>query len=502
MQKEDDVFLETARLGKRNSVLIEYDEKPQMPRMRRRYKDFLLVDIAHAVMMHEQGIVPKDDAGKLIGALVSLYDMGRDAFPWAEESGSFLVQVEHALGKLAGKDIAGHLQTARSRNDQSAAAERLYLRNNLLSLETQAVALLRGIVDKAERHVETIMPGYTHFQHAQPWTFGHYLMRQASVVERAMQRLRDTYGRTDLSSLGAAANAGTSWPVDRRRTAALLGHRDIVFNSIDACGFAREFIEENAAAIALLMGNLGRFATDLYIWSSWEFGFVEVHDSLAGTSSIMPQKKNPHCLERVKGVAGQSIGWLPTIMGNMRGTLSTDLDNAYGDDQIGLYMESTFGCLRLMDEAVRTLTVHDQRMAATAGIFWSTTSHLCDELVRGYGINFRQSHQVVASFVRASLAAGLNPSQVRGADLARAAQEEIGMEISLSDADLRSMLDARTFIDTRTSEGSPRPSETRRHIALVRAQIAEHQAWVDATTAHNEAAVADMLATARRYAGI
>src|SRR5262249_2241381 len=264
--------------------------------------------------------------------------------------------------------------------------------------------LQRAVLDRAREHAATVMPGYTHFQHAQPWTFGHWLMRQASALERDLERLQGAFTRTNRSGLGGAANAGTSWPVGRRRTAELLGHAGLVVNSSDAGVFARDYIEEAVAVLALLMANLGRLATDLYVWHGWEFGFVEVADGLAGTSSIMPQKKNPHALERVKAMAGQAIGWLPTVMGCQRTVLSTDLDVAFSDDVVAAYGDAVIGALRLMPEVMRSLIVHPEAMAAKAGGFWSTASHLADELVRRYDLPFRAAHHVVAKFVRDAIA--------------------------------------------------------------------------------------------------
>src|SRR5262249_9738260 len=242
----------------------------------------------------ETGILDRPRGARLLGGLQEVLDLGPEGFPWDRRSGSYLVQIEHFLASRVGEDVAGRLQTGRSRNDQDAAADllylrdpRLYLRDPLLQVAGQLAELQRAVLDRAREHAATVMPGYTHFQHAQPWTFGHWLMRQASALERDLERLQGAFTRTNRSGLGGAANAGTSWPVDRRRTAGLLGHDGLVLNSTDAGVFARDYIEEDVAVLALLMANLGRLATDLYVWSSWEFGFVEVADGLAGTSSIM-----------------------------------------------------------------------------------------------------------------------------------------------------------------------------------------------------------------------
>jgi argininosuccinate lyase len=499
--KVNGIFLEQARLGERNDVLIEFDERSQFPRMRRLYKGYALVDLAHAIMLVEQKIVTPDRGAKLIEGLLAVHDLGPSKFPWLQSSSSFLVHVEHYLSETVGKDIAGWLQTARSRNDQDAAAERVAQRDLLLRLSDALGSVLAKTIDLADRHADTLMPGYTHFQHAQPWTFGHYLMREVSILGRDMERLNAAYARTNLSALGGAANAGTSWPIDRRRCADLLGHDGLVFNSCDAGEFIRDYIEENTACISMMSANLGHFATDLYIWSGWEFAFIEVADGLAGTSSIMPQKKNPHALERVKAVGGQAIGWLATIMGSQRSALSTDLDYAFGDDLFGEYARASYASIRLMDEVVGTLIVNKERMASFAAAFWSTTSHLADELVRRYDLPFRITHQIVGRFVRDAVNAGESPSQVSSKLLVDAARDIAGITVAMSDFDLRDLLDARRFVETRTSEGSVSPSEVRRHVRLARIELEKQRAVVSERARTARAAIDRLLSTARAIAG-
>ena len=238
MSSKDDVFLEEARLGRRSQVLVDCEEIPHIPRLVRRFREYTLVDLAHAVMLTETGILTPERGAKLVGGLLDILDNGKASFPWLAQSGSFLVQTEYYLAQHVDDDTAGRLQTGRSRNDQSAAAERLYLRDLLLDVATRLVDLQDAVLEQAARHVATLMPGYTHLQHAQPATFGHHLMRYGAAFDRDLGRLGDSYARINLSSLGGAAMAGTSWPIDRRRTAELLGHDGIVFNSSDAGGFA------------------------------------------------------------------------------------------------------------------------------------------------------------------------------------------------------------------------------------------------------------------------
>jgi argininosuccinate lyase len=249
------------------------------------------------------------------------------------------------------------------------------------------------------------------------------------------------------------------------------------------------------------MSNLGRLATELFVWHTWEFGFVEVADALAGTSSIMPQKKNPHALERVKALAGQAIGWLPTMMGCQRSVLSTDLDYAFGDDTLTPMGDACLGALRLMTEAIATLIVHPELMAARAGAFWSTTSHLADELVRRFDLSFRDAHQIVGRFVRDAIAAGRTPETVDAALLNRAATDAGRPDVSVSTAELQEALDARHFLLTRASDGSVNPVHVRAHIAAVTRAVDEHDRRHRDTHDRVSRAVTTLFTRARELAG-
>jgi argininosuccinate lyase len=500
MSSKDDVFLEEARLGKRTQVLVDCEEVPHIPRLVRRFREYTLIDLAHALMLTERGVLAPERGAKLLGGLLEIYDHGKATFPWLPQSGSFLVQTEYFLGQRVGDDIAGRLQTGRSRNDQSAAAERLYLRDLLLDVAERVVELQAAVLDRAARHADTLMPGYTHLQHAQPATFGHHLMRYGAAFERDLERLADTYARTNLSSLGGAAMAGTSWPIDRRRAAELLGHDGIIFNSSDAGGFARDIIEEVVAMLSLVIANMGRLANDLFVWHSWEFGYVEVADGLAGTSSIMPQKKNPHSLERIKALAGQAVGWFPSVMASQHAVVSTDLNFAFADDLMTGMGDATLQSLDLSIETIRTLILHEERMASAAGAFWSTTSHLADELVRRYDLPFRAAHHIVGRFVRDSINAGLTPADVRAEDLIAAGREMAAIELDMTVEELRECLDARAFLSSRASEGSVNPAETRTHTEDLANKLAGHRDHWQDRRGQADGAIETLLNTARAVA--
>ncbi|MFI4982178.1 MAG: lyase family protein, partial [Nevskiales bacterium] len=247
------------------------------------------VDLAHATMLTEQGLIPTDAAKRLLECLLLLRQQGPSALQIDPALGSLVPQIEQFIAVRAGQEAAGMLQLARSRIDGSAAVMRVGTREPILATIEAVLEFQDVLRDRAAEWADVIMPGYSHLQHAQPWVLGHYLLSHYDSLARDVERLFELYRRVDLSTLGTAALAGTSWPVDRRRAAVLLGHPDLVLNSQDAGCFEMDFLAEAAASLSILMSGLGRLASELYIWNSWEFRMVEMTDGLCGTSSIMPQ---------------------------------------------------------------------------------------------------------------------------------------------------------------------------------------------------------------------
>ncbi len=478
-----------------------YDELPRLADIKRRFHHICLVDMAHAVMLWEQGILTDAQARALLKGLHAMAELGPERFPWDSTTGSALVQVERFLAQEVGEDLAGRLHTGRSRNDQLTAIDRLYARDQLLKILGSVLSLLETVLQRAEEHAETIMPGYTHLQHAQVWTFGFYLMRFGYAIERDLQRLRGAYERCNMSALGGAACAGTSWPIDRERTAALLAHRGVVVNAIDAGSFARDYVDENICTLSIFMQNIGRLASDLYIWSTYEFGMVEMDDGLCGTSSIMPQKKNPHALERVKATAGQAVGWPAAIMGTQRSNFSTDLDLIFARDIIMNIYDDVYACSELMRVSLSTLTLHEDVMRARAAVFWSTTSHLADELVRRMDVSFRTAHQIVGRFVRDAIEGGYAPGTAPVALLDAAAAHAVGRASGLTEAELRDILDGEGFVRSRTSAGGVQPESVRAQIEDVRGRLAEHRRWYQENRTAVEEGVAALRARVAQAAG-
>lgn len=471
--------LTVARLGEPpNQANIDHILGPMLASERGLFQHFLQVDLAHTVMLAEQGILSSEQASMILTLLEEIAALGPERFPIDPKYDSFLLQVERYMVDRIGEDTAGRMHTGRSRNDQGSAVDRLYARDQLLALLSALLRLQETMLALAEVHVDTLMPGYTHLQHAQPMTFGHYLMRHYYTFERDQQRLEGAYARTNLNALGGVAMAGTSWPLDRDRTSELLGNDGLVMNSADVGTFDTDYPAEIAAVLSILANNVGRLAGDLYLWSTYEFGMIEVADGLAGTSSIMPQKKNPHALERIRGLAGLAIGWLPAYQGVLRNASSSDLTLAFAVDPLPEVTRSSLSVVELMRVTLETLVVKADVMRERAGVYWSTASNLADELVRQTGISFRTAHHVVGRVVRNAIADGVGPAEVTAAMVDRAARETIGQSLSLPDAMVQRALDPSSFVSSRVTSGSVNPEAVRATINDGQARQAEHRDWI------------------------
>lgn len=490
---EQQFLLSEARLSSPPAeALIKYHDMPGLAREMRHAREFNQVDLAHTVMLAEQGILPRDVASVILKGLLELRGMAPSEIPMDPVKGSFLLQVESFLFSRMGEDIGGQMHTGRSRIDQGTTVRRLYERNRLLDVVERLNQFRAALIDKAAKHSRTIMPGYTHMQQAQPWVFGHYLLSIVTRLSEDFERLTQTFDRVNLNPLGAVGLAGTSWPLDRNRTTELLGFGAVLENS--KLGREAFYAADAIAALSFVMATLNDLATDLHIWSSAEFGFVESDDAYCGTSSIFPQKKNPAGLEAVKKAAGGSVTWLASALATFRSEGTGD--QAMRDlPLIDEALETTEGMLDLLTGIVATLIVHETRMREGLEGSWCTASNLADVIVRKTGLSFRQVHHVVARLVRICLNEGVRPSAVTVELLDRAARETIGKTIALEEQALRSALDPEVFVETRVTAGSVSPLEVDRMLGIARNQLKEDDAWLTAERARL-AAAADRLESA------
>lgn len=472
------ILLTDARLSSPPAeALIKYHDIPALVREKRHAREFNQVDLAHTVMLAEQGILLPDVAKSILRGLLELRRMNPATIPIDPMRGSFLLQIEAYLFSLMGEDIGGQMHTGRSRIDQGTTVRRLHERNGILTVLERLNLFRAALIGKAAKHARTIMPGYTHMQQAQPWVFGHYLLSIATRLTEDFERLTQAYARVNVNPLGAVGLAGTSWPLDRNRTTELLGFGAVLENS--KLGREAFYAADAVAALSLVMATLNDLSTDLHLWSSTEFGFVESDDAYCGTSSIFPQKKNPAGLETVKKAAGGSVTWLASALATFRAEGTGDQamrDLPLFDDAL----ETTAGMLDLLTGILSTLIVHEDRMRKGLDGSWCTASNLADVVVRQTGLSFRQVHHVVARLVRICIAENFSPSAVTTDLLNRAAQETIGQDITIDSHTLRNALDPEIFVHTRVSAGSVAPAEVDRMIESARSRLADDEGWLTA----------------------
>ncbi len=374
---------------------------------RRLYAQDIRGSIAHANMLARQGIISKADAEAIASGLTTIkeeIEAGKFAFSRAMED--IHLNIESRLKALIG-DAAGRLHTARSRNDQVATDMRLYVRDAIDHLDGQLLGLQRALAQKAERHTATVMPGFTHLQTAQPVVFGHHCLAYVEMLSRDRGRLADARARLNESPLGAAALAGTSFPIDRETTAKELGFDRPMANSLDAVS-ARDFVLEVLAASAICATHLSRLAEEIVIWCSADFGFIRLSDKFTTGSSIMPQKRNPDAAELVRAKAGRIAGAFNVLMIVMKG-----LPLAYSKD-MQEDKEQTFDALNTLSLMIAAMTgmiedleVDADRMREAAARGYSTATDLADWLVRELGLPFREAHHVTGKIVKIAEEKGL-----------------------------------------------------------------------------------------------
>jgi argininosuccinate lyase len=370
--------------------------------------------------------------------------------------------IERRLTALVG-DAGKRLHTARSRNDQVATDLRLWLREAIDALVVQLVALRRALHDLAAGHADSIMPGFTHLQVAQPVTFGHHLMAYDAMLARDIERFADCRKRVNRLPLGSAALAGTSYPIDRERVARALGFDSVAANSLDAVS-DRDFAIEFEAAAALVMVHLSRFAEELVLWSNPRFGFVTLADRFCTGSSIMPQKKNPDVPELVRGKSARVIGHLTALLVLMKAQpLAYNKDNQEDKEPLFDTVDTLADVLAIVTDLVATgLTANVERMRAAAHEGHATATDLADYLVRK-GVAFRDAHEVVARAVR--------EAEARQCDLAALPLDALQRFSPLIDADVFGVLTLDGSVASRDHIGGTAPSRVRAAIDAARHEI-------------------------------
>jgi argininosuccinate lyase len=454
----------------------------------------ILVDIAHVLMLEKQKIIDRDIAKQLLAALLELCDEGIPEEVFDDRFEDVHAGIEALLIESVGADVGGRMHMGRSRNDEVATCIRIKLREDILKQMSALLKVREVLVALAELHIETMMPGFTHLQHAQPTTLAHHFLAYEQAFSRDFDRLRDTYVRVNRSPLGAAAFASTGYPIDRDYTARLLGFDGLVTNTMDAVA-TRDFALETLADLSILMSTTSRLCEELIIWSTSFVRFVTLDDAFCSTSSIMPQKKNPDTAEIMRAKSGSVFGAFTGAILTVKGLpMSYNRDLQELTPHIWRGIRDTKESLRLLIDMLSSATFHKERMNEEAGKGFSTATELADTLVRTYGLPFRTAHSIVG---RAVQKGDLSLSK-----LEEAAQEVGGgislVEKGLTQQNIDDVLDVPYSVALRKATGGPAPFAIR--IALVerKKQLDADSSHIDERLEKLSEAKEDMIAKARR----
>ena len=409
---------------------------------------------AHVAMLAASGIIEKADAVSIAMGLDQVgaeIEAGKFTFSRALED--IHMNVEQRLAALIGP-VAGRLHTARSRNDQVAVDFKLWIRDALDALDAQLVGLQRALVEKALEYAGAVMPGFTHLQSAQPVTFGHHLLAYVEMLARDRGRFRDARARLNESPLGAAALAGTSFPIDRAMTARTLGFDRPTANSLDSVA-DRDFVLETLAGAAICATHLSRFAEEIVLWTTPQFGFIRLSDAFSTGSSIMPQKRNPDAAELVRGKTGRVVGALVGLLSVMKG-LPLAYSKDMQEDKEGAFdaVQTLSLTIAAMTGMVVDLTPDLKRMKAAAGAGYATATDLADWLVRTLQMPFRDAHHVTGRLVAAA--------SDRGVGLEKLSLEQMQKAEPRITQDVFAVLGVERSVRSRTSYGGTAPANVRK----------------------------------------
>jgi argininosuccinate lyase len=416
----------------------------------------LAINKAHVAMLMEQKIIQWQDGAKILKALQKLSAQKLD--PQAED---VHMAVEEAVLAETGVEVGGNLHIAKSRNDQVTTAIRIQLRSELLGIMLEVLEMQQSLLETAGKHTETVILAYTHLQPAQPVTFAHYLLSHFDALGRDLQRLQSVYERVNLCPLGACALATTSFPINRQKTAQLLGFFAVLENSIDAVG-SRDFILETQSALALLAVNLSRLAEDLIIWSSPEFGTIELPDEFTSTSSIMPQKKNPEVLEVIRARASYALGDFVASAAAVKSLPSTyNLDFQEITPKLWASTDNLSSALNIFAKLIPNLKVSGNIEEKAAAGFVGATE-LANMLVLKYNVAFRTSHKIVGALVKALVDSKQTLQDATPQLLQKTAQETADVKLTVKNEDIVLCTNLRKLIETYKVLGGPSPAEVER----------------------------------------
>jgi argininosuccinate lyase len=440
----------------------------------------MAIHYAHLVMLAAQDIVPAADAHRIREALdgIALDEVRRVKYDGSCEDLFFYL--ERLILNACGEAVAGCLHTARSRNDIDMTMYRMRLREFILGLIAATFELRRSLLDVIDRHRETVLAVHTHTQRAQPTTVAHYLLAVVEQLERDAVRLKGAYERTNRNPLGSCAITGTGFPIDRQLTSDLLGFCGPTGNTYGSIATV-DYLLESASAAAVLLAGHGRFVQDLLLWSTAEFDYIRFGDGFVQCSSIMPQKRNPVAIEHARAIGSKALGQAQAIVVAVHNTPFGDIVDTEDDLQPLVFsmFRDAMRSVKLVAAAMTTAEFDAERLELKAADGWTTLTELADTLVRDHRLPFKSAYRIAGG-----LMAGRQrePGRPLTELLAEASGEVLGVPLSYSDAELRTILSPRHFVEVRRTYGGPAPEETARAARASRHQIEADEAWWNGAT--------------------
>lgn len=453
------------------------------------YEPMLVANKAHAVMLYRSGIITHENARALLEALAQIEADGLEKLGYESGVEDLFFAMENKIITLIGSAFGGNLQLARSRNDLGYALTRLALRPLLLQVMDDLLNFRQTLVDFGRKHLNTLMPGYTHTQPAQPHTMAHYIAGILSVLERDMKRLFFAYETNNQSPLGAAALTGTGFPIDRLLSADLTGFDSVMMSSYDSIA-SSDNLTDVANVLSSIGVNLSRFTKDLLFMATQESGAIRIDDSFIQISSIMPQKRNPVVLEHIRARISRLIAYAQGI--NLQCHSIPFGDTQDIEDEIfplifgGL--ETAHDMLHLYSAVIDTLTVNEAHLRERAIAGFTTVTELADTLVREAKLPFRQAHSIVSGMVTYALQNNLSPNELTSDIMRQVSVEKIGHEVALSDEMIKKALDPQAFVDIRTVMGGTSAKATSAVFNKIESWIEQDKASCRVFTKRLEAA--------------
>jgi len=473
--------------------VIQYIFQPRTTRefFTKNFEVLTQINLAHLVMLDQQEILDKATTATLANALLKMRREGPEVVELDEAREDAYFNYEAHLIRLIGQNVGGRLHTARSRNDIGATNDRIRARGFVIRICSALAGLCDAALSQADAYADYVMPGYTHMQAAQPITYGYYLSALVEAWSRDIDRLMHVLETLDGCPMGACALAGTSFPVDRTLTSTLLGFSQPLGNALDSVA-SRDFALELSAALSIMMITCSRMVQDFYIWSTPEFGYLTFPDSIAGTSSIMPQKKNPVVLEYLRGKTAQLIGLTSAALTTVKSTHFSHSGDSSRESTRTCWesCEEALKSLELMKLLVRDVQPERERMASRAANDFSTVTDLADLLVRKADLSFRDAHHIIGAVVRRALDEGLPATAITPAMIDDATAEQVGRPAGLSAEDVAQCLDPIRNVNSRQSYGAPAPQGVRERLDVQRRALDTRTTALDATVTRIDDAAA------------